>query len=143
LARRDAGGDGRAAAARDLVGEFHRLHRAGELHRKIDATAGGGTNPLLAAVGATTATQAAPQSLRDYGLGGTLKFSPDDRWTYVAVAGVDGYTLRNVANDFGYNPDVARNVIADVRYLLWLLDEVEKAPELVRELCGAPSREEG
>jgi S1-C subfamily serine protease len=40
----------------------------------------------------------------------------------------------NVANDFGYNPEVARNVVADVRYLLWLLDEVEHAPELLREL---------
>jgi hypothetical protein len=40
----------------------------------------------------------------------------------------------NVANDFGYNPAVARNVIADVRYLLWLLEEVEDADELVREL---------
>lgn len=29
----------------------------------------------------------------------------------------------NVANDFGYNPAVARNVSADVRYLLWLLEE--------------------
>jgi len=43
----------------------------------------------------------------------------------------------NVANDFGYNPAVARNVIADVRYLLWLLEEVEDATELVREL-GVP-----
>ena len=34
----------------------------------------------------------------------------------------------NVANDFGYNPDVARNVNADVRYLLWILEEVEGAP---------------
>jgi hypothetical protein len=40
----------------------------------------------------------------------------------------------NVANDFGYNPDVARNVNADVRYLLWLLDEVEGAKELLQEL---------
>jgi hypothetical protein len=40
----------------------------------------------------------------------------------------------NVANDFGYNPDVARNVSADVRYLLWLLEEVEGARELLREL---------
>jgi len=30
----------------------------------------------------------------------------------------------NVANDFGYNPDVARNISVDVRYMLWLLDEV-------------------
>ncbi len=42
----------------------------------------------------------------------------------------------NVANDFGYNPDVARNVVADVRYLLWLLKRVEHAPLLVDELTG-------
>jgi hypothetical protein len=40
----------------------------------------------------------------------------------------------NVANDFGYNPDVARNVNVDVRYVLWLLDEVEDADGLLREL---------
>jgi hypothetical protein len=44
----------------------------------------------------------------------------------------------NVANDFGYNPAVARNVNADVRYLLWLLEEVEKAPGLVQELGAKP-----
>ncbi len=43
----------------------------------------------------------------------------------------------NVANDFGYNPDVARNVTADVRYLLWLLDHVEGAAELSKELTAA------
>jgi hypothetical protein len=42
----------------------------------------------------------------------------------------------NVANDFGYNPEVARNVNADVRYLLWLLEEVDGAPELARELTA-------
>jgi hypothetical protein len=46
----------------------------------------------------------------------------------------------NVANDFGYNPEVARNVVADVRYLLWLLDEVEHAPDLLRELGVPPGR---
>ena len=40
----------------------------------------------------------------------------------------------NVANDFGYNPDVARNINADVRYLLWHLDQVEDAAELLNEL---------
>jgi hypothetical protein len=44
----------------------------------------------------------------------------------------------NVANDFGYDPDVARNVNADVRYLLWLLEEVEGAPGLVKELGVEP-----
>jgi len=28
----------------------------------------------------------------------------------------------NVANDFGYNPDVARNITVDVRYMLWVLE---------------------
>jgi Peptidase S46 len=40
----------------------------------------------------------------------------------------------NVANDFGYNPDVARNISVDVRYLLWILENVEKATELLQEL---------
>jgi len=40
----------------------------------------------------------------------------------------------NVANDFGYNPEIARNVNADIRYLLWLLDEVEGATDLLKEL---------
>jgi hypothetical protein len=40
----------------------------------------------------------------------------------------------NVANDFGYNAEIARNVNADVRYLLWLLDEVEGATNLLEEL---------
>ncbi|MET0402969.1 MAG: S46 family peptidase [Cystobacter sp.] len=40
----------------------------------------------------------------------------------------------NVSNDFGYNPDVARNVNVDVRYVLWLLDQVEDADALLREL---------
>ncbi len=40
----------------------------------------------------------------------------------------------NVANDFGYNPEIARNVNADIRYLLWLLDDVEKATDVLKEL---------
>ncbi|MCE9666679.1 S46 family peptidase [Myxococcus stipitatus] len=40
----------------------------------------------------------------------------------------------NVANDFGYNPEVARNVNVDVRYVLWMLDQVENADALLREL---------
>ena len=43
----------------------------------------------------------------------------------------------NVANDFGYDPQVARNVNVDVRYMLWLLDRVEGAKPLLAEL-GVP-----
>ncbi len=40
----------------------------------------------------------------------------------------------NVANDFGFNPAVARNVSVDIRYLLWLLDRVDGADALLSEL---------
>src|SRR6185436_10627934 len=42
----------------------------------------------------------------------------------------------NVASDFGYNPEVARNVSADIRYLLWLLETLhgERAQELIKEM---------
>jgi Peptidase S46 len=40
----------------------------------------------------------------------------------------------NVSNDFFFYPPFARNVSADVRYMLWLLGEVEGAKELLKEL---------
>jgi hypothetical protein len=42
----------------------------------------------------------------------------------------------NVANDFGYNPDIARNVSVDVRYLLWLMETMhgEAAQPLLKEM---------
>ena len=42
----------------------------------------------------------------------------------------------NVANDFGYNPEIARNVSADVRYLLWMLEAIEmpRSKALLEEL---------
>ena len=47
----------------------------------------------------------------------------------------------NVANDFGYNPDVARNISVDVRYLLWMLDALggESAAALLTELGVGPA----
>jgi Peptidase S46 len=40
----------------------------------------------------------------------------------------------NVAGDFGFNPAVSRNISVDIRYLLWMLRDVEKADGLLREL---------
>jgi hypothetical protein len=40
----------------------------------------------------------------------------------------------NVANDFGYNPAIARNISVDVRYLVWMLRDVERATELLAEM---------
>ncbi|MEM7480375.1 MAG: S46 family peptidase [Acidobacteriota bacterium] len=46
----------------------------------------------------------------------------------------------NIANDFGYNPEIARNVSADVRYMLWMLESVagEGAAALLEELGVSP-----
>ncbi|MEQ1885863.1 MAG: S46 family peptidase [Bryobacteraceae bacterium] len=43
----------------------------------------------------------------------------------------------NVANDFGYNPDVARNISVDVRFLEWLL-KVQHADGVLKELGLQP-----
>ena len=40
----------------------------------------------------------------------------------------------NVANDFGYDPAVARNVNVDIRFFLWLLRDVQKADGILKEL---------
>ena len=40
----------------------------------------------------------------------------------------------NVANDFGYNPDVARNISVDIRFLRWMLENVQGADALLLEL---------
>ncbi|MBK8261201.1 MAG: S46 family peptidase [Nannocystis sp.] len=46
----------------------------------------------------------------------------------------------NIAGDVAYNPARSRNVIVDVRYLLWLLDQVEDAGGLLEELGVAGLR---
>jgi hypothetical protein len=40
----------------------------------------------------------------------------------------------NIAGDFGYNTLRSRNVVVDIRYLLWLLDRVENAGALLDEM---------
>ncbi len=42
----------------------------------------------------------------------------------------------NVANDFGWNPDVARNIAVDVRYLFWVMEALhgDEARPLLQEL---------
>lgn len=51
----------------------------------------------------------------------------------------------NIAGDYGYNVQRSRNIVVDVRYLLWILDEVVHADALlaelgVAELAAAPAR---
>lgn len=40
----------------------------------------------------------------------------------------------NVAGDFGFNPEVSRNISVDIRYLLWMLRDVAGADALLQEL---------
>jgi len=40
----------------------------------------------------------------------------------------------NVAGDFGWSPERSRNVNVDLRYALWLMEEVDGATEIVKEL---------
>ncbi len=47
----------------------------------------------------------------------------------------------NIAGDFGYNQGHSRNVSVDIRYLLWLLDDVEGAEPLLTELAVADKRD--
>ena len=39
-----------------------------------------------------------------------------------------------VAGDYGWNPDRSRNISVDIRFVLWVLEDVLPAPELLREL---------
>lgn len=53
----------------------------------------------------------------------------------------------NIAGDYGYSVPRSRNISVDVRYLLWMLDRVADASELLQELGAssyrsAPSRRE-
>ncbi len=47
----------------------------------------------------------------------------------------------NIAGDFGYNPARSRNVSVDIRYLLWMLDDVADAGHLLEELGVAKFRD--
>ena len=42
--------------------------------------------------------------------------------------------FENVAGDFGWNPERSRNIVCDFRYVLWILEEVQPAPNLLKEL---------
>ncbi len=42
--------------------------------------------------------------------------------------------FENVAGDFGWNAERSRNVVCDFRYVLWVLESVQPAPDLLKEL---------
>ncbi|HYC76352.1 MAG TPA: S46 family peptidase [Planctomycetota bacterium] len=44
--------------------------------------------------------------------------------------------FHNVAGDFGWSPERSRNVVCDVRFMLWHMESVIPCPRLVAELGG-------
>ncbi|MCA8950685.1 MAG: S46 family peptidase [Planctomycetes bacterium] len=45
-----------------------------------------------------------------------------------------------VAGDFGWSPALSRNVVVDIRYALWIIDEVFPCPRLLEEMGGRPKQ---
>ena len=39
-----------------------------------------------------------------------------------------------VAGDFGWSPERSRNVVCDIRYVLWIVESVFPSPRLLAEL---------
>ncbi len=44
--------------------------------------------------------------------------------------------FENVVGDFGWTAERSRNVVCDIRYVLWVMESVFPAPALVKELLG-------
>jgi iron complex outermembrane receptor protein len=58
---------------------------------------------------------AATQSVREYTIGGTLAYTPNERWTHTFVLGVDGYRLANPAIEEGPIPSASDSALAAAR----------------------------
>jgi iron complex outermembrane recepter protein len=96
-------------AGAPVVGGFPRRHSAdgdpagGEKPAYARSGPGGaGISPMSSSFGPprgldTTATQ----SVREYTVGGTFAYEPNERWTNTVVLGVDGYRLANPAVENG------------------------------------------
>lgn len=79
--------------------------------RFVDKRAGAGDNPLLAGLlntgipssgsGTTPVMSDAPQSARQYTVGTSATFATEGQWTHNVLVGLDGYSLRNVADVSG------------------------------------------
>lgn len=86
--------------------------------RVASGEVGSTLNPLLVSAALASgrtfdaaALRGRAQGLREYTIGGTLKFAPDDRWTHALTVGADGYSLSNVANEFTPFPSSADSAL--------------------------------
>jgi len=79
-------------------------------------TDGGRPAPLGApTISRVPGDSAATQSVRQYTVGGSLSFMPNDRWTHAVVLGIDGYRLDNAGIDDGPIPSAADSALDAAR----------------------------
>ena len=81
-------------------------------------TGGGGerTSPMTSPFGAPFPNDTgATQSVRQYTVGGTLAYTPNERWTHTFVLGIDGYRLANPAVEQGPIPSATDSALAAAR----------------------------
>ncbi|MEX2152300.1 MAG: TonB-dependent receptor [Gemmatimonadaceae bacterium] len=94
-----------------LIGSRSTFTTNGRLYAK---NAGVAMSPLLAGLRPDRArADSAPQELRMYSFGSTYTIAPTDQWTYTMTAGVDGYQLVNVADEWSPIPSVADTALRD------------------------------
>jgi iron complex outermembrane receptor protein len=90
-----------ATASARMVGATSSLSATARL---LAERAGTPNSPLVPtaphAPGDTTGARDVPQAVTEYTVGATGTTSIDDEWQFAAVAGVDGYRLRNVQTNF-------------------------------------------
>ena len=73
------------------------------------------TAPLSSQTAPFLTDTSATQSVSEYTVGGTLAFTPNDRWSHTFVLGIDGYRLANPAITGGPLPSATDSALAAAR----------------------------
>jgi iron complex outermembrane receptor protein len=107
----------RLIGARTIVTGTARLSsgRVGASENPLIAEPATPASPYGSAAEDNLSAAAAPQSLTEYTVGATAKLLASERWTHTLVAGVDGYSLSNVANEFTAFPSSADSALRAAR----------------------------
>ena len=98
-------------------GSFPRVHEGGDKPAYSGSDADGArVSPTMTGFAPlagidTTATQ----SVREYTVGGSIAYTPNERWTHTFLLGIDGYRLANPAVENGPIPSAADSALAAAR----------------------------
>jgi len=87
------------------------MEQAGTPNSPLLSTVPRPTGPDSINSGLSTQPTDTPQSVREYTLGTTGTFTPNQRWTHSLVAGVDGYRLTNAETNFTPFPSLADSAL--------------------------------